>query len=577
MDTRRWQIVARGIAQSYGIKVMTGSPRTNGKVIYLPITDAPEAELHGYLDHEAAHCLFTDFEAGREEKASLPGFHSLENLLEDIRIEAAMGRRYPGSRRNLARTAKAVAGKHDGMDTQSLSPLGAVMMSLFSDLRTRVLGQECPRNQSVYERANELLSGAYKKVLAVASQVKFAQSTEEVQKIALQVYGFLRDLEAPEEPQAPQAPQGSDGSGDSEGSEGESEGGSADEDSDEDEEDESAGEPDDADDSTDADDSGGGGDSDQSKPEDSDESEENEAGANPADADDSADGGYAPSKFDQELSEAEQEATDPVARIKREMQEQAGEGGSAGGAGGAEIERIEPDPVRQDLPVEVRAMERRLETLLDETTQPLYHTAPRGKRLKNRALHRAATANPNIFRRTLRAAPGVGGNVLVLIDQSGSMDGEKAKTAAESAIATVRAISNMGVRSMVLGFGAGPNGGTTLLKDWDDPCPQGFAPLACGGTPLAAALSWAGASLAWPPAPEEKKVVITITDGYPNDTGACEEQMRLLESEGAELLFVSIGCDSELYGSRAHCIVESVTELPARFAEMVFTAIRRAA
>lgn len=93
--------VARIITQQYGVQVKFEGDRayTNGKQIVLPslpasLTEEIIKDMHGYLDHEAAHCIFTDFQA-------LTGIcsdfhHYLTNHCEDVRIEKCMIEKYSG-------------------------------------------------------------------------------------------------------------------------------------------------------------------------------------------------------------------------------------------------------------------------------------------------------------------------------------------------------------------------------------------------------------------------------------------------------------------------------------------------
>ncbi|MPQ56338.1 cobalamin biosynthesis protein CobT [Duganella sp. FT27W] len=60
--------------------------------------------IQGFLDHEVAHILFTDFSV--LPKAAQMGVHSLFNIIEDARIEKAMADRFRGSGTNIGNTAK---------------------------------------------------------------------------------------------------------------------------------------------------------------------------------------------------------------------------------------------------------------------------------------------------------------------------------------------------------------------------------------------------------------------------------------------------------------------------------------
>jgi cobalamin biosynthesis protein CobT len=60
--------------------------------------------IQGFLDHEVAHILFTDFKAMGAIKN--PSLHSMVNLIEDARIEKAMAQRFTGSGHNITTVGK---------------------------------------------------------------------------------------------------------------------------------------------------------------------------------------------------------------------------------------------------------------------------------------------------------------------------------------------------------------------------------------------------------------------------------------------------------------------------------------
>lgn len=102
------QRVARMLSQQYGIRVVWNSEGkcfTDGKTINLPALpdDAPDLLLEaiqGYLDHETAHILFTDFKAQRVKNLT-PEEFSCVNAVEDLRIEQQISILFPGSPYNL--------------------------------------------------------------------------------------------------------------------------------------------------------------------------------------------------------------------------------------------------------------------------------------------------------------------------------------------------------------------------------------------------------------------------------------------------------------------------------------------
>lgn len=100
---------ARLLSQQFGIRVIwkSGECKTDGNTIYLPALphDASDELLeavHGLLDHETAHILFTDFKAIKSMPTapSHTQFHCI-NTIEDIRIEERICGIFPGSASNL--------------------------------------------------------------------------------------------------------------------------------------------------------------------------------------------------------------------------------------------------------------------------------------------------------------------------------------------------------------------------------------------------------------------------------------------------------------------------------------------
>jgi cobalamin biosynthesis protein CobT len=92
--------VGRIIARQYGIEVRFEGNKcqTDGKTITLPhfesLDDNLKRLMHGFLDHEVAHCKFTKMDEMGKAKTK---FHkTLLNAVEDSRIEREMIEEYPG-------------------------------------------------------------------------------------------------------------------------------------------------------------------------------------------------------------------------------------------------------------------------------------------------------------------------------------------------------------------------------------------------------------------------------------------------------------------------------------------------
>lgn len=103
---RSLPILAGVLGRKLGVKIQIGgSPRTDGKTIYLPPLPIDGGEelftlANGFLDHEAAHVRDTDFDKLNEADLSPLALH-LFNLVEDVRVERELVKIYPGCREHF--------------------------------------------------------------------------------------------------------------------------------------------------------------------------------------------------------------------------------------------------------------------------------------------------------------------------------------------------------------------------------------------------------------------------------------------------------------------------------------------
>ncbi len=107
-------LLAAALSDQRGIRVDIGGNHafTDGKTIHVPSLplDADETLLgvaRGFIDHESAHVLFTDFSASSDNQLSqLEKFFA--NAIEDVRVEKLMADRFPGCAQHFRQTAKQV-------------------------------------------------------------------------------------------------------------------------------------------------------------------------------------------------------------------------------------------------------------------------------------------------------------------------------------------------------------------------------------------------------------------------------------------------------------------------------------
>lgn len=107
MLTKRNLQVTQNGSEAY---VIADSITNEPKVVNIPaINDDATAEfisaIQGFLDHEVAHVLFTDFSINEDPRS--PGrkaskrFHNMHNIVEDTMIERLIAEMFPGSGKNL--------------------------------------------------------------------------------------------------------------------------------------------------------------------------------------------------------------------------------------------------------------------------------------------------------------------------------------------------------------------------------------------------------------------------------------------------------------------------------------------
>ncbi|QIG75653.1 cobalamin biosynthesis protein [Rhizobium phage RHph_Y2_17_1] len=207
---------------------VTGLPwRVN--IPLLPDNAEPEFvfAIQGFIDHEVAHVLFTDFLFKAREKSKR--LHNLHNIVEDTMIERRMGDEFPGSKRNIAKlreyflrnvTAAAIAKARSKEEE-----FGYLIVVMMRALAGHVEFQEFMDDNNYWE--HELVK-PFMQRFPKASQDKMPllQTTEQTYEIAVEIEAILYPPPPPAPPQPPEPEEQDDqdqgeGSDDQEPSEGE--------------------------------------------------------------------------------------------------------------------------------------------------------------------------------------------------------------------------------------------------------------------------------------------------------------------------------------------------------------------
>jgi nitric oxide reductase activation protein len=186
----------------------------------------------------------------------------------------------------------------------------------------------------------------------------------------------------------------------------------------------------------------------------------------------------------------------------------------------------------------------RLQGLVESYSMAQVRTARRGRALSRAHLHRLAVGDARVFQRTeQKAAPNTA--LHLLVDLSGSMCGGQDRIALDAAMAVALALEPMrGVSCAVTAFPSlrgAADSVTRILSHGDRIAARAgaFVQNARGSTPMTGALWYAAADLL--ARSEERKVILTLTDGEPDDRSSARTMVDRASAAGLELIGVGIG------------------------------------
>lgn len=542
-------IIAQALGRRLGVEVVIGArdrAETDGRTIHLPPLPAESASLavlaNGYIDHEAAHLRYTDF--GRPKPPGWAGY--LVNLLEDIRIERALGAAYPGSRRNLAALVARLEAGAPSAPPPDAPVVAQVLGALQALLRARLLGQDALAASAAVLEARldaTLPEGVVVKLLALAFEVRHAASTAEVIALAARIVAMLREEASPPAPAEVPAPAGPPAAADDPAPTGPLT--AADDPA-------PAGSPTTGNDPVPAGSpTTGNAPFGSSAP-----AADDPAPAGPPTA--AASGSGAGAAIADARAAALAALLEDDAGAAPEVLEVLDVGARAGAlltaganarpAAAVRLAEYDPSPPNVDpagAVARARAatarLRRRLGVLVQARREDDAWRADRGRRLDPASLYRPCAGQPVRFaRRAAREAPATA--VGLLLDRSGSMDSLIA-LAGQAVLATALALEAIsGVACWAAAFPGRRDDRVLPLKAFAESARRvagRFGGPAGGGTPLAAALWRAGAELAR--RPEPRRLLVVATDGDPDDVEAARQIIARCRAGGIEVLGLGIG------------------------------------
>ena len=588
-------IIAKAIGRRYDVRIVIGGSQacTDGKTIYLPSLPAEkeglDVLLNGYLDHEASHCRHTDFGL---EMAKEPFHNWLQQVLEDIRHEKAMGEIYPGCKTNLANLqARLIADGTDAAPRPDSDPRQMLSSYLYYTLRHGVVGQDCCKEYA--DKAKEYAQSVFPKELFgeitdAMFEIKQAKSTQDAFDIAQR----LRDMfDNPEQPESPEdnAQHGQSSEGDD--SESESQ----------DNADQGSAPDNDADDTNDDADKADSGSSSQSGPDkDGDDTQVGESDAS-SDSDD-GDGGDSDTSSNQGDSDDESKRRkalrDAISgnaedypkltgeKVAAQLEQSASGDASPMAQPSDEADSSAGDQtpdaaLLHDGVIDAMAVRQasarlrsRLAGLIQAERLEYSHRSRTGRRIDRRALPKLRTGDPRIFRSQI-SVEAVNTAVTVLLDRSSSMStGNRIGVAREAALALTMAVEETeGVNASAFSF-PGTNGIGVNTHRVDVMHRRGrrvdsgrFGIFASGGTPLTQAVWYAGWDLLL--ADEPRKILVVVTDGEARDPGSARDVLERLRADGVETLAIGIQTPISPTLFPEHAVIKNVSELAGQLFSMM--------
>ena len=491
-------LVASILGDRYGVQVRIGGKEacTNGKVIHLPslpMDCEPEllALAKGFCDHEAAHIRHTDFGVLRATNLD-PVTFNLFNCLEDWRVEKKLSDIFPGCRRNLnwliRRFFVEQAQPRAGDDSPALAVLDYVLLTV----RAWDVDDVIPARQIAANIIEQHFPGLKEVLDAILVKVYIhCQDTVAAVEYARQIALCIRQWE----PLQPTATSKCTDTNDKRGVR-------------------------------------------QATRETNDSAPQIEQQLGPVQPSSALSSLPLKALFHAGAQDLPQSIGEIIAIELNNCSSEA--------VGDALTMAVESTRHSAPLPAEQKlqalqasiALRTRLQGFLQAQTQ-MRRSIGRTGTLHTSSLFRLQVGNARVFQKE-SIHQGLNTAVHILLDVSGSMAGAPINLANQACFAVATALSHIrGVNPAVTAFPAVSEATSVFpVMRHGQPLPDMFDIQASGGTPLAGALWWILQTML--PLKEQRKMILVITDGMPDNPQAANNAIGVAQNLGVEVYGLGI-------------------------------------
>lgn len=491
-------LLASILGDRYGVQVRIGGKEacTNGKVIHLPslpMDCEPEllALAKGFTDHEAAHIRYTDF--GVLKSANLdPVRFYLFNSLEDWRVEKKLSGIFPGCRKNLnwliQRFFVERAQPRAGDDSPALAVLDYVLLTV----RAWDVDEVNPARQYTASIMAQHFPGLKEALDAILVKVYIhCPDTAAAVEYARQIALCIRQWEPPQ-PTATSESMNKNSQGDML----------------------------------------------QLTKEDTDSASQIDQHSEPVQPLRVLSDLPLKALFHAEAQDLPQQLGEIMAiELANNSAESASDALTVAIEGIRQTAPLPAEHKLQALQASI-ALRTRLQGFLQAQSYRRSVIGRRGK-LHTSSLHRLQVGNTRVFQKESQQQ-GINTAVHILLDVSGSMAGAPINLANQACFAVAKALGHTrGVNPAVTAFPAtaGTNSVFSIMRHGQAGSDL-FDIRASGGTPLAEALWWVLQTML--PLKEQRKMIVVITDGMPDNPLAANNAIGMAQKIGFEVYGIGI-------------------------------------